>query len=155
MIDSTPSGAVVNKRPALAPQLVVEADAGGKTEEALQYPLGETLKGAGPVTFQGEDVLAGEEDGLDALTDGGEMQRVAGLVFTQRTGEYDFELPHRLGELPPSISLVADEDVSVCREHPSSNPRPTSRSSRLGEVRQKARGVPSKEKMACRRNPQK
>jgi len=36
MIDSTPSGAVVNERPARTPELVVEADAGRKTEEALQ-----------------------------------------------------------------------------------------------------------------------
>jgi len=63
------------------------------------------------VTFQGEDVFAGPEDGLDALADGGEVQRAAGLVFAQRTGEQDLEFIHRRGELPPRVALVADHDV--------------------------------------------
>src|SRR5665647_2806071 len=86
MIDSTPtpSGAVVDQRSARTPQPVVEADAGGEAEEARQDALAQPGHGTRPVAFQGEQVLAGPEDRLDALADGGEVRAVAWFVLARR-----------------------------------------------------------------------
>ncbi len=74
MVDSTAgSGDVVDERAAGASELVVEDDAGGEAEEALQDAFSEAGECAGAVTFEGEDVLAGPEDALDALADRREM----------------------------------------------------------------------------------
>ena len=59
MIDSTESGHVVDQRTAGATQLVVEHDAGRKCQKALQDALPDVGEGAGPMAFQGQDVLAG------------------------------------------------------------------------------------------------
>ena len=66
MIDSTPL-TVVSESPAGTAQLVVEADAGGQTQKPLQDSLFEAFDRSSPVTFQGEDVFAGVEDGFDPL----------------------------------------------------------------------------------------
>jgi len=61
MSDSTTLGVVVDQSPARTTQLVVEADAGGEAQEALQYALFEAVHGAGSMPFQCEDILAGSK----------------------------------------------------------------------------------------------
>ena len=69
MIDSARLGAVVDEGAAGAAELVVECDCGGEAEHALQDAFSEAWEGAGAVAFEGEDVFAGPEDRLDALSD--------------------------------------------------------------------------------------
>jgi hypothetical protein len=61
--------------------LVVEGDGCGEAEEALEDALAEAGEGAGAVALEGEDVLAGPEDTLDALTDRREVWPSARLVL--------------------------------------------------------------------------
>ena len=81
MIDSTCSGDIVDECAAWAAEFVVEGDAGGEGEEALQDAFSEALEGAGAVAFEGEEVFAGQEDRLDPLPDRGEVWSLAGFVF--------------------------------------------------------------------------
>src|SRR5665811_1932413 len=103
MIDSTPtpSGAVVDKGTTRAPEPVVEADAGRQAEEARQDALTQAGHGTGPVAFQGEQVLAGPEDRLDALADGGQVRPAAGLVLARRPYDRGAQLGHGGRELTP------------------------------------------------------
>src|SRR5450759_5141628 len=80
MIDSTPaaSRAVVDERPARSAQPLVEADAGREAEEAAEHALAQGGQSARAVAFQGEQVLAGPEDRLDALADGREVRAAPG-----------------------------------------------------------------------------
>src|SRR5680860_489575 len=84
MIDSTPSGAVVDQSPTGTAQLMVEKDTGSQAENALQNALSDALCGAPPVTLQGERALAGPEDGLDTLADRSQVRSLPGLVFSSR-----------------------------------------------------------------------
>ena len=83
MIDSTPtaSGAVVDKGTTGSSQPVVEADASCEAEEAREEALTQPGDGARPVALEGEEVLAGPEDRLDALADGRQVRPAAGLVL--------------------------------------------------------------------------
>src|SRR5665811_365762 len=74
---SAASGAVVDKGTTGSSQPVVEADAGCEAEEAREEALTQPGDGARPVALEGEEVLAGPEDRLDALADGGEVRTVA------------------------------------------------------------------------------
>jgi hypothetical protein len=60
---------------------VVEGDCGGEGEEACFDAGGESVKGAGAVAFEGEQVFAGLEDRLDPLPDWGEVGAACGFVF--------------------------------------------------------------------------
>src|SRR5680860_137924 len=80
MIDSTPSGHVGHERAARSPELVVEPDACRQAEEALGDTLAQAGKGTSAVALQREQVLAGEEDRLDALSDRGQVRAAAGLI---------------------------------------------------------------------------
>src|SRR5450756_1186931 len=86
MIDSTPtaSGAVVDKGTTRASEPVVEADAGREAEEAREDALTQAGHGTRAVALEGEQVLAGPEDRLDALADGGQVRPAAGLVLARR-----------------------------------------------------------------------
>jgi hypothetical protein len=59
MIDSTPSGDIVDQRTAWAAELVIEHDAGRQGEKALEDALPDTGKGTRTVAFEGQDVLTG------------------------------------------------------------------------------------------------
>ena len=85
MIDSTPtaSGAVVDKGTTGTSEPVVEADAGRQAEKAGKDALAQPGHGTRPVPLQGEEVLAGPDDRLDALADGGQVRTVAGLVLAR------------------------------------------------------------------------
>src|SRR5579864_8713672 len=73
MVDSTRSGDVVDQCAARAAEFVVEDDASRECQEALKDALFDSVKGAGAVAFECEQVFAGPEDRLDALPDWGEV----------------------------------------------------------------------------------
>jgi hypothetical protein len=112
MIDSTPLTVVVDQSPAGTTQSIVEADAGSQAEKALQYALLESGQGASSVTLQGEDILAGSEDGFDALPKRGKMRSLSRLVFAPGSDHGGVKIVDRRGELPARIALVAQQDLS-------------------------------------------
>jgi len=115
MIDSTPtaSGAVVDQRSARSPEPVVEADAGRQAEEAGQDALAQAGHGARPVPLEREQILAGPEDRLDALADGGQVRALAGFVLARRPYDRGAQLGHGGHELTPGVALVAEEGLTA------------------------------------------
>ena len=115
MIDSTPtaSGAVVDKGTAGASQPVVEADAGRQAKEACEDALTQPGHGTRSVALQGEQLLAGPEDRLDALADGGQVRPAAGLVLARRAHHGGAQLGDGSRELTAGVALVADEQLSA------------------------------------------
>lgn len=111
MIDSTPLPVVVDQGAAGTTQLVVEADTGGKTEKALQYALFETREAASTVTLQGEDILAGPEDRLDALTNRGKMRTLPGFVLASGPDHRCLKGGNGRGELFARVALVAEQHL--------------------------------------------
>jgi len=111
MIDSTPLSVVVDQSPAGTAQLVVEADACSQAEKALQYALVETGQGACSVAFQGEDVLAGVENGFDPLAKRSKMRTFSGLVPTLGPNHGSLQVLGGRGELPARVPLVGKEDL--------------------------------------------
>ena len=85
MVDATGSGDVVDQCAGRASELVVEGDAGGEGEEALEDAFSEAVEGAGAVAFEGEEVFASPEDGLDPLPDRGEVWPVLWLALSGRS----------------------------------------------------------------------
>src|SRR5659263_194233 len=120
MIDSTPtaSGAVVDEGTTGASQPVVEADADRQAEEAREDALTQPGHGARPVALQGEQVLAGPEDRLDALADGRQVRTVARLVLACRAHDEGAQLGHGGREVAPGVALVADEHRAAARRAP-------------------------------------
>lgn len=76
--------AVVDEGGAWAAELVVERDGGCEADKALKDAFAQACERAGAVAFEGENVFAGAEDALDALTDRREMRSSAGLVAARR-----------------------------------------------------------------------
>src|SRR5680860_241587 len=113
MIDSTPSGHVGHERAARSPELVVEPDACRQAEEALGDTLAQAGKGTSAVALQREQVLAGEEDRLDALSDRGQVRAAAGLITPGGSHDRGAQGIDRLGEGTPGIPLVAQEDLTA------------------------------------------
>src|ERR1700724_2715051 len=111
MLDSTPSGDVVDQSAARTPEPVVERDTCGQRQKALGDADAQVVKGAGAVALEGEDVLAGPEDRLDPLADRSEMQGAVGLVFSSRPEDRGVEVSDRLGEVAARVALVADDDL--------------------------------------------
>src|SRR5512133_1968933 len=64
---------------------VVERDRGGECEEAADQTGAQAVEGASAVAFEGEEVLGGPVDRLDALADRSEVQSLAGFVLAART----------------------------------------------------------------------
>src|SRR5450756_118330 len=124
MIDSTPtaSGAVVDQRSARSPEPVVEADAGRQAEEAGQDALAQAGHGARPVPLEREQVLAGPEDRLDALADGGQLRAAAGFVLARRPDDRGAQLEHGGAEL----LAPAASDAEVFVDYGSGHGRPSS-----------------------------
>src|ERR1700681_3236394 len=112
MSDSTRSGDVVDECAAGAAELVVEADAGGEGEEALDDAFSEALEGAGAVAFEGEQVFAGREDRLDPLPDRREVGAVSGFVLAPRTHERGVEVADGLREGAAGVALVAERRLT-------------------------------------------
>src|SRR6478736_3630064 len=111
MVDSTPSGDVVDQGAAWTPKPVVERDACGQRQKALGNASAQVVKGASAVALQGEDVLAGPKDRLDPLSYRGEMDAVVGLVLSRRPEDRGVEVADRLGKLAARVALVADDDL--------------------------------------------
>src|SRR5450756_532489 len=91
----------------------VEADAGREAEEARQDALAQPGHGTGPVALQGEQLLAGPEDRLDALADGRQVRALAGFVLARRAHDAGAQLSHPGRELTPGVALVADEQLTA------------------------------------------
>src|SRR5271167_2322366 len=99
MVDSAGGlGAVVDECSAGASELVVEGDRGGQAAEALKDSFSEAGEGASAVAFEGEQVLAGPEDRLDALADRRDVRTVTGLVLAARTHDRGTTLTDLRGE---------------------------------------------------------
>jgi hypothetical protein len=65
------------------------------------------------VTLEGEDVLAGPEDALDALADRREVRSLAGLVFAVRSEDRGVQFADFGCELASGVALVADQGHST------------------------------------------
>src|SRR6266496_4663995 len=113
MVDSTRLGDIVDERAAGSVELVVEGDAGGEAEEALQDPFAEAGEGAGAVAFEGEQVFAGPEDRFDALADRGEVRSLAGFVAAAGSDDRGLQLAHGVGELAAGVALVAEDRLAA------------------------------------------
>jgi hypothetical protein len=61
------------------------------------------------VALEGEDVLAGPEDALDALADRREMGALAGLVFAAGSDDRGVQVADLIGELASGVALIADQ----------------------------------------------
>src|SRR5580704_15069158 len=109
MVDSTGLGDIVDEGAAWAAELVVERDAGGEGEEALEDAFSESFEGAGAVAFEGEEVLAGPEDRFDSLPDWGEMGPASGFVFAAGADDGGVEVADGLGEGAAGVVFVADD----------------------------------------------
>lgn len=118
MVDSTPSGDVVDQGATRTPEPVVERDCGSQRQEALGDADAQVMKGASAVALQGEDVLAGPKDRLDALSYRGEMKAAVGLVLSRRSDDRGVESVDRCCEVAPGIALVADEDLPTASACP-------------------------------------
>ena len=63
----------------------------------------------GPVAFEGEDVLAGPEDRLDALADGRQVRTLSGLVLAAGPHHAPVKVLGRPGDFSAGVSLVVKE----------------------------------------------
>jgi signal transduction histidine kinase len=116
MIDSTLCGEV-GEGATLSAEVVVEADAGGQGEQADADGGLEVFERASAVAFQGEDVLAGLEDGFDALADGRQVGAVVGLVAAG--GAQDGECPSGRRSTAPGPPVAVGDEARL--EHVISN----------------------------------
>src|SRR5579884_2140377 len=114
MSDSTRLRDIVDECAAGAVELVVEADAGGEAEEALEDAFFDAGERAGAVAFQGEQVFAGPEDRFDPLPDRGEARPLARLVFAAGTNDHGRELVDRLGEVAAGVAFVGEQRFAAC-----------------------------------------
>src|SRR4051794_41278543 len=109
MVDSTRLGAVVDEGTAGSSELVVEGDRGGQAAESGEDPFAQSGEGAGAVAFERQEVLAGPEDRLDALTDRRQMRTAAGLVAATRAHDRGVTLGHGGGEGATGVALVTEQ----------------------------------------------
>src|SRR4029450_11618053 len=107
---ATGSGGVAGQRAAGTCEAVVEGDGGGERCEAAGESDAQLMQGAGAVAFEAEDVLGGEEDRFDALTDRREVRSASLLVFAARSVDRGVERGEVGFELAPAEVLVADDD---------------------------------------------
>src|SRR5215208_8239549 len=106
MSDSTSRlGDVVSERAAGATEPVVEVDAGGEREDALEHAGAQVVQRAGAVAFEAEQVLGGPEDRVDALADGRDARAVVGLVGSRRPHQDGAEVTDGGGELAAGVAL--------------------------------------------------
>src|SRR4051812_14244760 len=81
-------GDVVDQGATGAAEPVVEVDAGGECEQALQDAGAQVAQGAGAVAFEAQQVFGRPVDRFDALADGWDVRAVLGLVGAGRAGEH-------------------------------------------------------------------
>ena len=109
MVDSTGSGDIVDECAAGAAELVVERDAGGEAEEALEDAFFDPLEGAGAVAFERQEVFAGPEDRLDPLPDWRKVRALPGFVFAAGTDDRGVEVADCLGEVAAGVAFVCEQ----------------------------------------------
>src|SRR5271163_2453448 len=107
------SGGVWGEGSAGAAEAVVECDGGGECGEAGEQPYAEVGEGAGAVTLEGEDVLAGLEDRLNALADRCEVGAAPWLVFASGAHDLRVELGEVGLEVLAAEVLIADQDEDL------------------------------------------
>jgi hypothetical protein len=112
MIDAT-SGSVVNDRPAGTTELMIKEDAGREREQAQKDTHRQVMGCPGSMTLEVEQILAGPEDRLDPLTDGGEMRAFLFFVGPSRPSDGPTELLDFAGEVLAGIPLVTDDGFSA------------------------------------------
>src|SRR5438552_3160923 len=113
MVDATGSGGVVGDGAAGLSELVVEADAGGEREQPGGDAGSEVAGGAGAVAFERQQILEGDEDRLDPLPDGRQVNVSVGLVFAGGSDDQAAQLADGLFELVSGVSLVADDRLAT------------------------------------------
>src|SRR5215204_541773 len=111
MVDSTPSGDIVDQGATRTTEPVVERNACGQCQEALGNASTQVVEGASAVALEGEDVLAGPEDRLHPLADRREVNGTVGLVLASRSHDRGAKACDRCGKAPPGITLVADDGL--------------------------------------------
>jgi len=97
---------------------MVEADAGREAEEAREHALAQAGHGTRPVALQGEQVLAGPEDRLDALADGRQVRAEARLVGALRAHDRGAQFGHGRRELAAGVALVAEQRLTATARAP-------------------------------------
>src|SRR5450759_1064103 len=110
MSSATALRGVAGEGSAGAAEVVVECYAGGECCEAAGEADAEVIQGAGAVTLEREDVLAGPEDRLDALADRREVRATAGLVLAPGTHDPRVEVGEFGFEVLATEVLIADHD---------------------------------------------
>src|SRR4029077_9771309 len=113
MVDSTRLGDVVDECAARSSELVVEDDARGEAEEALEDAFSDAWERAAAVAFEGEEVFEGPEDRLDALADRRETRSSAGFVFAARTHDRGVQFVDLAGKVPAGVALVAQQRLAA------------------------------------------
>src|ERR1019366_1573150 len=113
MVDSTRLGDVVDECAARSSELVVEDDAGGEAEEALEDAFSDAWERAAAVAFEREEVFEGPEDRLDALADRREMRSMSGFVFAARPDDRGVQFTDFEREVAAGVALVAQQDLAA------------------------------------------
>src|SRR5579871_3436890 len=113
MVDSAGLGDVVDECAARSSELVVEDDACGEAEEALEDAFSDALESAAAVAFEGEEVFEGPEDRLDSLADRRETRSSARFVFAARTHDRGVQFVDLAGEVAAGVALVAQQRLAA------------------------------------------
>src|SRR3954464_13069804 len=116
MVDSTWwSGDVVGECAAGAAEPVVEVDAGGEGEQALQDAGAQVVESARSVAFEREQVLGRPVDRFDALADRCAVWAAVGLVGSGGADEHGAEVVDGGGELAAGVALVGDHGLPAAQ----------------------------------------
>src|ERR1700677_197474 len=110
---ATVLGGVGGEGSAGAAEAVVECDGGGECGEAGEQPHAEVSEGAGAVTLEREEVLAGLKDRLDPLADRREVWAAATLVFAPGAHDLGVEFGEFGLEVLAAEVLIADQDEDL------------------------------------------
>jgi hypothetical protein len=103
------SGDVVDECAACAAELVVEGDAGGEGEGALEDAFFDVGEGAGAVAFEGERFFAGREDRFDPLPEWREVWCSPGFVFVVGADDGGVEVADGLSGVAAGVAFVAEQ----------------------------------------------
>src|SRR5215211_3111955 len=110
MVDATPrSGGVVGDRAAGSAELVVEGNTGCEREQAYGDADEQVVWCAGAVPFEGEQVFAGPEDGLDPLPDRRQVRPALRFAASRRADDRRAKAGDGVGEVAAGVAFVADD----------------------------------------------
>lgn len=100
------------------PQLVAEADAGGKTEKALGTCFSGLRKGASGVRLQVKDILVWSDERPETPAQGSEAWSMPGLVLASGSDPHCFWQGNGGGRLFARTSLVASQHLAALPSAP-------------------------------------